>query len=71
MHWSGVMAVSFVRGHPRDAGWVKGHVRGPIRAEEGQLPLVDSLPLPRSPEPDEELGGEPFSSARKSAITRS
>ncbi|GAA1290056.1 hypothetical protein GCM10009609_67240 [Pseudonocardia aurantiaca] len=74
-----VMDVSFVHGHPRAAGWVKGHLRKPTRAEEGQLPLL--MPLPRSPEPEAEPGTQsctsapftsaPFTSARKSAITRS
>jgi hypothetical protein len=68
------MDVSFVHGHPRAAGWVKGHLRKPTRAEEGQLPLL--MPLPRSPEPEAEPGTQsftsgPFTSARKSAITRS
>ena len=70
VQWSWeVMDVSFVHGHPRAAGWVKGHLRRPTRAGEGQLPLL--VPLPRSPEPEAEPGTEPFTSAKKSAITRS
>jgi hypothetical protein len=63
------MRVSFVQGHARRTGWVVAHVRRPNRAEDGQLPLLAVLPLPRFHEPDEEP--EPLSSARKSAITRS
>ena len=32
--------MAFVRGHPRDAGWVMSQRRGPNRAEAEQLPLI-------------------------------
>ncbi len=32
--------MAFVRGHPRDLGWVMAHRRRPNRAEGGQLPLI-------------------------------
>ncbi|HET6259773.1 MAG TPA: hypothetical protein VFE39_14085 [Pseudonocardia sp.] len=63
--------MSFVHGHARDTGWVVAHVRRPTRAEDGQLPLLAVVPLPRPAEPDEPEEPESVSSARKSAITRS
>jgi len=44
-----VVALAFVHGHARDAGWVMAHLRRPTDAAEGQLPL---LPLPRPRESD-------------------
>jgi hypothetical protein len=32
--------MTYVHGHPRDDGWVVGHVRRPNRAEGEQLPLL-------------------------------
>jgi hypothetical protein len=31
--------MAFVHGHARDNGWVVAHVRAPVDAEDGQLPL--------------------------------
>ena len=45
--------MAFVHGHARDSGWVVAHVRAPVEAEDGQLPL---------PEPDDDqpppVGGD-------------
>jgi len=65
------MGVSFVHGHARATGWVVAHVRRPTRAEDGQLPLLAVVPLPRPAEPEEPPEPESVSSARTSAITRS
>jgi hypothetical protein len=40
--------MAFVHGHARDTGWVVAHVRAPVTADEGQLPLV---PEPTGPGP--------------------
>jgi hypothetical protein len=42
-----VVAVSFVHGHPRAAGWVVAHVRRPNLPEAGQLPLLPATPDPQ------------------------
>lgn len=67
--------MSFVHGHPRRSGWVVAHVRRPNRAEQGQLPLLLVVPLPRPPADGGSDTGAPaagpVSSARKLAITRS
>jgi hypothetical protein len=40
--------MAFVHGHARDNGWVVAHVRAPVGAEDGQLPL--------DPDPGEPTG---------------
>lgn len=39
--------MTYVHGHPRDAGWVVAHYRRPQAPEGGQLALP--LPEPREP----------------------
>ncbi|HZG90314.1 MAG TPA: hypothetical protein VEZ42_08880 [Pseudonocardia sp.] len=48
--------MSFVRGHPRDTGWVVGHLRAPTGAEDGQLPLDAVPPGSGAEEPAEDAG---------------
>jgi hypothetical protein len=43
--------MAFVHGHARDNGWVVAHVRAPVGAEDGQLPL--------EPDPAGSTGSEP------------
>ncbi len=48
--------MSFVRGHPRDTGWVVGHLRAPTGVEDGQLPLDAVPPEGETGEPAEDTG---------------
>lgn len=48
--------MAFVHGHARDSGWVVAHVRAPVEAEDGQLPLPDLDPAPGPPPDDGEVG---------------
>jgi hypothetical protein len=67
------MTVSFVHGHARATGWVMAHVRRPTTAEDGQLPLLAAVPLPRPPDAEEpaEPGPEAAGPARKPVVARS
>jgi hypothetical protein len=47
--------MAFVHGHARDNGWVVAHVRAPVGAEDGQLPLD---PDPGEPTGDTEATGD-------------
>jgi hypothetical protein len=63
--------VSFVHGHARATGWVVAHVRRPTSAEDGQLPLLAVVPLPRPSDPEEPPEPEAVGPARESVATRS
>jgi hypothetical protein len=67
--------MAFVHGHARESGWVVAHVRAPIDAEDGQLPLVPEPDADGDPEPDaaspEGGAGEPAGPAGNPATTRS
>jgi hypothetical protein len=41
--------MAFVHGHARDNGWVVAHVRAPVDAEDGQLPLEPDPGEPADP----------------------
>lgn len=46
--------MTFVHGHPRDAGWVKSHFRRPRRAGQEQLDLDGAaVPAPRGAPEDQ------------------
>lgn len=68
-----VMDVSFVRGHPRRAGWVVAHLRRPNRPAPGQLPLLLVVASPPADGGGATKGSpaRAVRSAKKSAITRS
>jgi hypothetical protein len=61
--------MAFVHGHARDSGWVVAHVRAPIGAEEGQLPLVPEPVAVDDPEPDAASPERGPGSAGNSATT--
>jgi hypothetical protein len=60
--------MAFVHGHARDNGWVVAHVRAPVGAEDGQLPLEPDPAGPTGSEPADPVEPAPGDGAVEAPV---